>query len=652
MKHLIIGTAGHVDHGKTSLIKMLTGIDCDTHKAEKQRGITINLGFSHLELPGGISAGIIDVPGHKDFIHTMIGGACGIDLVLLVIAADSGIMPQTTEHLNIISALGIENGIVALSKADLVDGELLEMAMLEVADFLSHTSLADAPIVPVSATTGLGRERLMNEITTITKALPPRPESRLFRMYIDRIFTVAGFGSVVTGSVLGGKIRPGDEVFLLPAQKQKLKVRAIERHGKQADEAKAGDRAAINLTGLKRDEFERGMMLCDKQFESTKIVDAVVQLFETEIILPVWSNVVFIAGTFECQARMHLLNKEKLAGGEAAIVQLHMHKVTVLLATDKFIIRNSSGDQSLGGGMIMEPFPLHHRRRTAKLIAELEQLAKNISSGNSLQGMIGALLKKTFRAFTAAEIAEKFALTPQELAKLTDGHIADVIRYGSGNDCVFVSAHYDEAKTKQTLALLRDHHKQFPLSAEGLDTASIAGKLKTGKAYTACLLTKMKTTKAVTFTGSSWIIEGHAPNYDPKSLDEINWLESAILDYADNKPVLSEIESRAMQNNISRQKTRSYLAYLTKQGKLRFFQSAFVHSQILKKYMEILLSRLAASPDGVDIMTFKALLGTKRLRALIVQIAEADELIKLEAGENMPTRLYITQKGKQTLNKH
>lgn len=652
MKHLIIGTAGHVDHGKTSLIKMLTGIDCDTHKEEKQRGITINLGFSHLELPDGVSAGIIDVPGHKDFIHTMIGGACGIDLVLLVIAADSGIMPQTTEHLNIITALGIENGIVALSKADLVDEELLEMATLEVTDFLSNTSIADAPIVPVSATMGIGRERLLKEMSAITKALAPRRESRLFRMYIDRIFTVAGFGSVVTGSVLGGSIKPGHEVFLLPAHKQKLKLRTIERHGNQAEEAKAGDRAALNLTGLKREDFERGMLLCDKQLESTKMVDAVVQLFETEIILPVWSNVVFIAGTFECQARMHLLNREKLAGGETAIVQLHLRKETVLLATDKFIIRNSSGDQSLGGGMIMEPFPLHHRRRTAKLIAELEQLANNIGSENSMQGMIGTLLKKKFRAFTAGELAEKFTITPQELTELTDDNIPDVIRYGNGDDYVFVSDQYDEAKTKQTLALLRDYHKQFPLSAEGLDTASIAGKLKADKTYTACLLAKMKTTKAIAFTGSSWIIKGHAPSFDPKSLEDIKWLEAAILDYADNKPVLSEIESRAMQNNISKQKIRSYMAYLAKQGKLRFYQSDFLHSQILEKYLKVLLSRLADCPNGVDIMTFKELLGTKRLRALIVQIAEADGLINMEAGENRPTRLYITQKGKQSLNKH
>jgi selenocysteine-specific elongation factor len=378
MKHLIIGTAGHIDHGKTSLIRMLTGIDCDTHKEEKQRGITINLGFSYLNLPEGESVGIIDVPGHKDFINTMIGGACGIDLVMLVIAADSGIMPQTVEHMNIISALGIKKAVIALTKSDLVDEELIEMAEFEITDFLSKTPLKDAPIVRVSAVTGIGKEELIRTIGDAISGIEERETGKLFRMYIDRIFSVKGFGSVVTGSVMSGSLSSGQDVFLLPVSNQKLRVRSIERHGITVERVIAGDRAAINLIGLKREDFERGMILCDKPVESTQMIDAWVQLFDKDISLPIWSNIIFISGTFECQARMHLLNKDKVKGNEDAIAQIHLTKPAVLMSKDKFIIRNSSEDKTLGGGYIIETFTLHHRRRTARLTDELTTVSTGI----------------------------------------------------------------------------------------------------------------------------------------------------------------------------------------------------------------------------------------------------------------------------------
>ncbi len=363
MKHIIIGTAGHIDHGKTALIKAMTNIDCDTHKEEKIRGITINLGFSYLSLPNGESAGIIDVPGHKDFINTMVSGACGIDLVLLVIAADSGIMPQTVEHANIIKALGITKGIVALTKTDLVDDELIEMARYEISDFLDKTSIKDAEIIGVSSVTSSGIDKLINTIYKYIQEIEEKGSKGLFRMYIDRIFTVKGHGIVVTGSVLGGNIKIGQDIYLLPGINQKLRIRSIERHGQSVDGVIAGDRAAINLTGLKNEDFKRGMIISDRQLYETKLLDAAISLFETSPPLPLWSNIIFISGTFESQARMHLLDKENLNAGDEAIIQIHLSKPGILLNSDRFIIRNSSGDITLGGGYVIDAAPLHHKKR-------------------------------------------------------------------------------------------------------------------------------------------------------------------------------------------------------------------------------------------------------------------------------------------------
>lgn len=651
MKHLIIGTAGHIDHGKTSLIRMLTGIDCDTHKEEKQRGITINLGFSYLNLPAGESVGIIDVPGHKDFINTMIGGACSIDMVLLVIAADSGIMPQTAEHLNIITALGINKAVVVLTKSDLVDEELLEMAEFEIADFLSKTPLKYAPIVKVSATTGKGKQELIEAISRIIAETQARETGKLFRMYIDRIFTVKGFGSVVTGSVMSGSLSTGQDVYLLPGNKQKLRVRSIERHGEAVEGVVAGDRSAINLIGLKREEFERGMILCDKPLESTQMIDAWVQLFDVDVSLPIWSNVIFISGTFECQARMHLLDRDRLRGNEDVIVQMHLSKPAVLLSKDKFIIRNSSEDKTLGGGYIIEPFPLHHRRRTAKLMDELTRLSAGILKENSLHTIIFAALKKELRPFTIEELADKLNLGLGEIIAETEKTDTGIVLYKSGQHTLLIHDQFDWSFGNKTINIIAEHHKKNPLLATGFEIGEIAGKLglsglSIGKFYLELLLNKLQLAGELDRVNNTWIIKGHKPNYDKKSQEEIEWLEKEILNYGENKPVLSEIEEKAANRNIPKHKIKSYLTFLAGNGKIQFFKSEFIHSDILQKYRELVLSRLAENENGIEIMAFKESLGTKRLRALLIQIFESEKFLRMETG-GVETRLFITDAGKK-----
>jgi selenocysteine-specific elongation factor len=648
MKHLIIGTAGHVDHGKTSLIRMLTGIDCDTHKEEKQRGITINLGFSYLKLPAGESVGIIDVPGHKDFINTMIGGACGIDMVLLVVAADSGIMPQTVEHMNIISSLGIKRGIVALTKSDLVDEELLELAELEVADFLLDTPLKDAPIVKVSATTGMGKDAVVQAVADCIVNADERPLNTVFRMYIDRIFTVKGFGSVVTGSVIGGSIQADQEVFLLPGNKQRLRVRSLERHGHAVDKVVAGDRAAINLIGLKSEAYERGMLLSDKPLEGTQMIDASIRFFDADTTLSIWSNIVLISGTFNCQARMHLLDADKLTAGEEALVQIHLSKTGILMPKDNFIIRNSSGDGTLGGGFVIEPFPLHHRKRTTNLIEELSRQRNNILGEHSLGELIHARLKKEFRPFLENEMAEKLNVTAEEIRKESKNQNRGFIVYPTEQGNILIHKHFDLSYRKKIHQAISDYHQRNPLSAEGLEVAELTGKLgfsksAVGKLYLEHLLIQLLSEGVLDKYNKRWIIKGHQPNFDKQSLEEIDWLEQEILACGENKAVFAEIEEKAIKRRIQKHKLRSYMSHLAAMNKIRFFKADFIHIDLLEKYRNLLISQLKEHENGIEIMTFKESLGTKKLRAFLFQLFEADGLIRLEIHEDNDTKVFLNQ---------
>ncbi|MFY9592245.1 MAG: selenocysteine-specific translation elongation factor, partial [Bacteroidales bacterium] len=415
MKHLIIGTAGHIDHGKTSLIQLLSGIDCDTHKQEKERGITISLGFSHVGLPSGQVLGIIDVPGHKDLIDTMISGASSINLVLLVIAADEGIMPQTSEHLNIINALGIKHGIIVLSKIDLVDEELVEIAKSEIKDFVQNSILENSPIIGVSSHTGEGKDNLILELENFVKSYQETEFKDNFRMYIDRLFVVKGHGSVVTGSVLDGKLESGEEVFLLPSNSKKFRVRAMEKYGKPTEIVQKGDRAAINLIGLKQEDFTRGMLISKNEIVSTKLIDVYISSFDLVPTLKLWTDIIFISGTYQSMGKMHLIDKEKLFAGDDAIAQIHLEKDFVGEIKDRFIFRNSSDDISLGGGFVIDNQPLHHKRRNLELSQKLRNIATNLIQGNELESNILRIIEKEPRPFGIDEIVEKTLSSKEEI---------------------------------------------------------------------------------------------------------------------------------------------------------------------------------------------------------------------------------------------
>jgi selenocysteine-specific elongation factor len=359
MKNIIIGTAGHIDHGKTALVRALTGIDTDRLKEEKQRGISIDLGFAHLELPENVRLGLVDVPGHERFIKNMLAGVSGIDLVLLVIASDESIKPQTREHFDICMLLGIRKGIVVLSKADLVDGDLLELAKLEASEFVRGSFLEDAPIVAVSAATGAGLDELRAELAKMAAGIAEKDASQYFRLPIDRAFAMRGFGTVVTGTLVSGTVRVDQEIELHPARKR-VRVRGIQVHGAAVDQATAGQRTALNLAGADASELARGMSLAEAgRFHATSQIDCVFDLLPSAKPLKHRAPVHFHAGTAEVEAEVRRLKTkntgtDSIAPGSREYVRLVLSEPLLILPGDRFIVRMFSPVITIGGGVVLD----------------------------------------------------------------------------------------------------------------------------------------------------------------------------------------------------------------------------------------------------------------------------------------------------------
>src|SRR5512136_1386016 len=350
MKHLILGTAGHIDHGKTALVKALTGIDTDRLKEEKERGITIELGFAHLELENGIQLGIVDVPGHERFIRSMVAGVGGMDLVVLVIAADEGIMPQTREHLEICQLLGVKTGLVALTKSDMVDGDWLDLVSEEVRDYLNGTFLEGAPVIPVSSRTGAGLPDLKEALASLAAVVAEKESEGPFRLPVDRVFTITGFGTVVTGTLLSGGIAVGDEVEVLPSGRT-CRVRGIQTHGSKEERAVAGQRVAINLQGVEHSEGARGDVVAPaREFRTTRAVDACLDYLPSAPgELRHRATLRLHSATYEVPAQVILLDRDALKPGETAFVQLRLKAPVLLLPGDPFVLRAYSPQATVGG---------------------------------------------------------------------------------------------------------------------------------------------------------------------------------------------------------------------------------------------------------------------------------------------------------------
>jgi selenocysteine-specific elongation factor len=378
MKSIIIGTAGHIDHGKTALVKALTGIDADRLQEEKRRGITIDLGFAHLELPAPngvrLRFGFVDVPGHERFVRNMLAGVGGIDLVLLVIAADEGIKPQTREHFDICRLLAISRGITVLTKSDTVDSDTLEVVRLEVEDFLRGSFLENSPIVAVSSLKNTGLDELKLELIRIGEEIPARDSGAITRLPIDRVFTMKGFGTVVTGTLVAGNIHKEDELELFPSG-NRVRVRGLQVHGTKADQALAGERTALNLSGVEKHELERGMvMAASGLLQTSSRIDVRLSLLPSAKPLKTGSRVHLHAFTSEVIARVTMYETKQLQPGKDAFAQLRLCAPLLLVPGDRFIIRQFSPVITIGGGLVLENDPPSRVKNVETYVDVLEAL--------------------------------------------------------------------------------------------------------------------------------------------------------------------------------------------------------------------------------------------------------------------------------------
>ena len=363
---IVMGTAGHIDHGKTSLVRKLTGIDCDRLEEEKRRGITIELGFAFCDLPGGGRLGIVDVPGHEKFVKNMVAGASGIDFVMLVVAADEGVMPQTREHLEICSLLGIKHGLVAVTKIDMVDPELLELAVEDISEFLKGTFLEGAPLFPVSSQTGEGVDKLRDYIVKQEKELAPRRRTDLFRLPVDRVFTLKGHGTIVTGTMISGSVKMGDALELLP-KKLATRARSLQSHGESVEVAESGHRTAVNLQGLDVADVERGDVLAlpGTLFPSDRWLVRLTCLGSSPRALRHRAEIHFHHEAREIAARLYFLDRDKLGPGETALCEVRLDEPLVGVFGDHCVVRAFSPLRTVAGGVVLDPISAGLRRRDA-----------------------------------------------------------------------------------------------------------------------------------------------------------------------------------------------------------------------------------------------------------------------------------------------
>ena len=484
----VIGTAGHVDHGKSTLVEALTGIDPDRLREEKEREMTIVLGFAWLPLPNGEQVGVIDVPGHKDFIRNMLAGVGGIDAALLVIAADEGIMPQTREHLDILNLLQVNGGVIALTKTDLVDDpDWLELVTTDVLEHVEGTCLEDAPIVPVSARTGEGLDNLVAEVQKCLEGIPSRADRGRPRLSADRVFTISGFGTVATGTLVDGTLRTGQEVEILPSGRR-ARIRGMQTHKTQIDEALPGSRVAVNLSGIGKDEVSTGETITVPGWlRPTTLVDvSLTCLPDAPLPLKHNAEIDFFSGAAEVPARLRLLGIETLAPGGNGWAQLRLNQPVALVRGDRFILRWLSPSITVGGGTVIDPAPKRrHRRFDPAVIDRLKTLAH----GTPEEIILQALERQQPRE--ARDLVDQLSPPTETIglaldALLTDGRVfvlddwegtTDALPNPGRSSRFLISAFGWNELVERMLAALRTYHRTYPLK-QGMPREELRSRLQ------------------------------------------------------------------------------------------------------------------------------------------------------------------------------
>ena len=533
--NVIIGTAGHIDHGKTTLIKALSGIETDTTQEEKERGMSINLGFAYFDLPSGKRCGVVDVPGHEKFIKNMLAGVSGINLVLLLVDSREGIMPQTKEHIDILTLLGIENYIIVMTKIDLVEEEYRELVKEDIREFTKGSALENAPIIEVDSISRKGIDVLLDTIDKKTDDIEAKNIEKNSRLNVDRSFQVKGFGTVVTGTLTEGSISVGDELVIYPKE-VKAKVRNIQVHSQDVDKAYAGQRTAINLSNIKFDDVKRGDTLATAgSLVKTYMLDSEIKLINDDRAnLELWDRVRIYVGTVEVMARVVPLGTESIKPGESGFVQLRLEEEIAVKNYDKFIIRTYSPMVTIGGGVILDASPRKHSRFNEEILEKLKvQLEGN--SGDLIQNY---LLSHSNYIVSKKDIIKDLQLPEEEVATeldelVTGGNIFET------NLGYIHKKKYDEVLEKLK-KLLVDYHKRYKLKV-GIPKIEIISKFKLSQKEVLELIELFIKNNEVRLEGNLVAEKDFVVNYDKKQLAEKARIEKELLNGGFTPPTIKEL---------------------------------------------------------------------------------------------------------------
>lgn len=584
---IIIGTAGHVDHGKTELVRALTGVDTDRLKEEKARGISIELGFAPLRFTGGISAGIVDVPGHERFVKNMLAGAGGIDLVIFVVAADEGVMPQTREHLDILELLHIQKAVVALTKADLVDEEWLMMVEEDVQELLAPTRFSTSPIIPTSVITGAGLDELRAVLEKMAQDVDPKPRAGEVRLPVDRVFTITGFGTVATGTLFSGHLCTGDTLEIQPSGLNG-RVRSLQVHSQKVEEALAGQRVAVNLTGIELDKVTRGdVLVTPGAFPVVRRVTASLHLLErASRPLKNWQRVRFHLGTKEALGRVRLLDRNELHPGSTAPVQLELEEPIVAAVHDRFVIRYYSPVTTIGGGEIIEIGGRRHRRFRDDVIAGLERKLTGTPATR-----VAEELRSAKMPVALVELVNRTGFSEAEMRQILkdleeSGELQVVL--SSGKDLFVAPTRLQEEWIHQAKDALEKYHREFPLRGgypkEELRTR--LWKFLTPRLFQA-LLDRWVEQGEIVVDGQNVAIPGYSIRLTREQQDQVQEMCRKLADKPFSPPGIGEIRDM-LRNDLDLLQYCMQQGLLVKVGEeLYFLQDAVNQAwDLLEKHLQ------------------------------------------------------------------
>src|SRR5215510_5551774 len=616
MRSIIVGTAGHIDHGKSALVRALTGTDPDRLPEEKKRGITIDLGFADLELDD-LRIGFVDVPGHERFIKNMLAGAHGIDLLALVIAADEGVMPQTREHFDICRLLGVRNGLVVITKRDLIDEDMLVLVEDEARELVAGSFLENAPIVSVSSRTGSGLDQLKQQLAAMGKRVPPRSQDFVTRLPIDRAFSMKGFGAVVTGTLISGKIKEGDELELLPAQVN-VRVRGLQVHNKSVPEAHAGQRTAVNLAGVDTAQIERGMVLAPAgRLRPTQVVDVWIDVLPgASRAVRSRSRVRFHIGAAEVLGRVRVRDgPSHIGAGNSGLAQLRLEAPVVAVHGDRFILRTYSPAETIAGGVILDPFAIRHRARD---LARAREILRLLGSEERTQKFTAFVRASGDRGLHLADLAAATGWTNGVL----DAVASEIRKQGAVIETggVYLARESFDRFTGAVLVELEQHHKREPL-ARGMLRETLREKVFTRsfpEVFAGVIARLEADGKAVSEKDIVRLTE-HSVGLSEQDIALSKRIEEIYLAAGVEAPSLDEAMTKANVSAAQRVQARKLLQLLIEEKKLvRIQGDMFMHAQAVAN-LKTKLHAYAAQhePDRlIDVPAFKDLAGVSRKYAI------------------------------------